>query len=64
MKDLLREAFLSGFFVSREGFNGEYAGAHLAPTSVSTISSCDVEELEALADQYIALISDAEENIG
>lgn len=64
MRELLREAFLSGFFVSREGFNGEYAGEHLAPESVSRISSCDVEELEALANQYIALVLDAGENIG
>lgn len=64
MKELLREAFLSGFFVSREGFNGEYAGEHLAPEYVTRISSCDVEALESLADQYIALILAAGESIG
>jgi hypothetical protein len=56
MREQLREAFLSGFFVSRQGYNGEYAAEHLAPDSASRISSCDMPELETLADQYIDLV--------
>jgi hypothetical protein len=35
LKELLRRAFLEGFAVSREGFNGEFAIDHLAPDGLS-----------------------------
>jgi hypothetical protein len=47
MKELLKAAFLAGFGVSREGFNGECAYDHLAPGYLSLDELCE-QSVEAI----------------
>ena len=50
----LREAFLLGFMISRQGFNAEYVGQHDAPTKLHPDDGDTIENFrEQMAETEI-----------
>jgi len=53
IKAKLMQAFILGFSISREGFNGECAYEHLAPRSINDMPRASHDSLSELIQETI-----------